>query len=120
MGAAMRERALAELRFRYRGHNQSDSAREFLFKDTARVGVRLISISITTAQLNRHGIRLQDAPRLCLQFLTERIAGQPTEDHVSFAMSDTDIAAAIAGTTPIMQLNKRLEKVADRMRKRST
>lgn len=115
----MRERAQTELRFRYRGHNQSDSARECLFKDTARVGVCIVSISITTAQLNRHGIRLQDAPRLCLQFITERVAGQMTEDHASFAMSDTDIAAVIAGTTPITQTNKRLEKIADRARRRS-
>jgi hypothetical protein len=118
----MKEAMPAELRFRYRGYTQTNNARSFLFKDTARAGEAcLISVSIASAQFSRHRIRLQDAPRLCLEFIVERNAQWSTEGIVrlSFTLSDMDITKTIEGATPIPQTNPKTIKVADRRRRRS-
>jgi hypothetical protein len=96
------------VRFRYCGHRQRDNTREFIFEDTAPTNsVDLVSVMVSTDQLSRCGVRLQDAPQFLLRLLAERIVQQastaPAARH--FTLSDADLTTG--GIQAIGKLEKR-------------
>jgi len=91
----MKDHVMApELRFRFRGQRQTETAREFFFEDCLldqqRRGIHVV---VSTSELSRRRIRLQDAQHFCLQVIVSRCASLPDDllQVIRFEVSEKDL-----------------------------
>jgi len=85
-------------RFRYRGHHQTGTLREFSFEDVQeKAPTHHFLLQVDTGLLVKHHVHLQDAPPLCLRLLSGiKLASSLAQDEeVRITISDDTLLRLI-------------------------
>lgn len=82
-------------RFRFRGHHQAGTTREYAFEDSEEKGPpHRLFVRVDTGLLGKYHVHFQDAPNICLRLLAGRYLASPGAQHeeVRITISDRDLA----------------------------
>jgi len=107
-----------EVRFRFRGQRQHEISREFFFEDCLPEEHREIHVFLTSSELIRRKLRLQDGPHFCLKVIVSRYALLPDDLPlvIRFDVSENDlpIASTDVESTQTRRVGKSLTKARSR------